>query len=168
MREAKKNGHRTKLVRDVLYIDGNVYTAEIQQTSEPRDPTGRTAPVQSPINKPQAQGSQRTPTNRQSQKRQRTGSTPGHSDTYSWGRAGEQSPESLSASDPRRDGLSFVSLNVCGIKNRLNYTEFCDFITQYDILALTETKTDHSDDIHIPGYVTYMKNRRKLSSIRSG
>jgi Tfp pilus assembly protein PilZ len=34
-------------------------------------------------------------------------------------------------------------------------------------VGLNETKTDDTDNIQIQGYVTYMKNRRKLSNTRS-
>jgi exonuclease III len=64
--------------------------------------------------------------------------------------------------------VKVLSLNVCGIKQRLNYPEFADFISSYDIIGLTETKTDDSDEINIPGFVTFMRNRHKLSKIRSG
>lgn len=61
-----------------------------------------------------------------------------------------------------------LSLNVCGIKTRLNYAEFTDFISKYDIIGLTETKTDDSDSISLPGYVSFTKNRHTLSNVRSG
>ena len=58
---------------------------------------------------------------------------------------------------------------MCGIKNRLkNYKEFIDFITNFDVIGLTETKTDEADDILIPEYVTFVKNRQTLSKTRSG
>lgn len=53
-------------------------------------------------------------------------------------------------------------------KNRLHYDEFANLISEYDILSFTETKTDDTDSLQIPGFVTYMKNRHKLSNIRSG
>lgn len=58
---------------------------------------------------------------------------------------------------------------MCGIKNCLkNYKEFTDFITNFDVIGLTETKTDDADDILIPGYVTFVKNQQTLSKTRSG
>ena len=58
---------------------------------------------------------------------------------------------------------------MCGIKNRLNkYKEFLDFISSYDVIGLTETKVDDADNISIPGYVIYAKNRHTLSKTRSG
>lgn len=36
------------------------------------------------------------------------------------------------------------------------------------MVGFTETKTDDCDNIQIPGYVTFMKNRRKLTNTRSG
>lgn len=43
--------------------------------------------------------------------------------------------------------LKFLSLNVCGVKNNLNYQELTDFTTNYDVLSLTETKPDDCDII---------------------
>ena len=57
---------------------------------------------------------------------------------------------------------------MCGIKSKLNYTEFSEFISSFDVLGLSETKTDDIDQIHIPGFITFMKNRHKLSKVRSG
>lgn len=66
--------------------------------------------------------------------------------------------------------LTLLALNVCGIKNRPNYGEFVDFISNHEIIGLTETKTNNSDItcIHIPGFVTCIKKRCKLKNFRSG
>lgn len=96
----------------------------------------------------------RTPSER-NPKRARVSSTP---DNTKKGHAGEQT----------YSDLKFLSLNVCGIKTRLNYAEFTDFISKYDIIGLTETKTDDSDSISLPGYVLFTKNRHTLSNVRSG
>ena len=51
----------------------------------------------------------------------------------------------------------------------LRYPEFNELIKKYNIyIGLTETKTDDTDNIQLPGNVTYMKNRQKLTYIRSG
>ena len=58
---------------------------------------------------------------------------------------------------------------MCGIKNRLNkYKEVLDRISSYDVIRLKETKHDNADNITIPGYVLYAKNRHTLSKTRSG
>ena len=58
---------------------------------------------------------------------------------------------------------------MCGIKNRLKtYKEFTVIITNFDVIGLTETKTDDADNILIPGYVIFVKNRQTLSKTRSG
>ncbi len=38
--------------------------------------------------------------------------------------------------------IKCLSLNVCGLRKRLDYPEFITFIEQYDLIALQETKTD--------------------------
>ena len=49
---------------------------------------------------------------------------------------------------------------MCGIKNRQkNYKEFTDFITNFDKIGLTETKTNDPDIILISGYVTFAKKK---------
>lgn len=96
----------------------------------------------------------RTPSER-NPKRARVSSTP---DNTKQGHAGEQT----------NSDLKLLSLNVCGIKTRLSYAEFTDFVSKYDIIGLTETKTDDSDSISLPGYVSFTKNRHTLSNVRSG
>lgn len=66
--------------------------------------------------------------------------------------------------------LRVLSLNVCGVKNKLSYDEFTNLINKHDIVGLTEPKTDDTDGIEIPGFVTFMKNRKKLhvTKTRSG
>ena len=61
-----------------------------------------------------------------------------------------------------------MSLNVCGIKRKLQYPEFINFISNYDILCFVESKTDDTDVIEIPGFVSHMKNRTQVARIRSG
>lgn len=45
--------------------------------------------------------------------------------------------------------LRMLSLNVCGVKNKLNYDEFVNLINKHDIVGLTETQTDDTDKIQI-------------------
>jgi exonuclease III len=61
-----------------------------------------------------------------------------------------------------------LSLNVCGVNRRLQYGEFVKFLSSYDVKCLTETKTDDTDVLHIPGFSVFLKNRCKLSNVRSG
>ena len=56
--------------------------------------------------------------------------------------------------------LSFLSLNVCGLRKKLQYPDFVTFVCKYDILCLTETKTDNTDVINIPGFVVYNIQRK--------
>lgn len=96
---------------------------------------------------------QRRDQRRPGAKRFRKGSTP-----TKWENAGEQTDEEI----------KFLALNTCGLYKRLQYREFTDFISGFDILCLGETKTDDSDIIQVPGYSTFLKNRTKLAKIRSG
>ena len=38
--------------------------------------------------------------------------------------------------------LTFLTKNTCGLKSKLIIPEFCDFISQYDIIGLQETKSE--------------------------
>lgn len=66
------------------------------------------------------------------------------------------------------DSLHILSLNVCGLVRRLQYPEFSDLISGYDILCLTESKTDSLDNIEINGFEVRMKNRSRVSNVKSG
>lgn len=61
--------------------------------------------------------------------------------------------------------LLFGSLNVCGLKNRINYPEFLEVVSNYDVFCVTETKTDHTDVISVPGY-SFLSQQRKQKFIR--
>ena len=56
--------------------------------------------------------------------------------------------------------LVFGCLNVCGLKSRLQYPEFSDTLSHYDIFCVTETKLDHNDN-H-----TFLSQERKQTFIR--
>ena len=64
--------------------------------------------------------------------------------------------------------INFLSLNVCGVNRKLQYKEFIDLLSLYDLIGLSETKTDECDAINLPGYSVFFKNRCKLSKVRSG
>lgn len=67
MRQAKKEKKRAKLVRDVLYIEGEIYTPPTESARQTAS-TRQTGP---------SHASQQTPrSDRQPNKRQRQGSTP--------------------------------------------------------------------------------------------
>ena len=109
------------------------------------------------------QSSRQTPggSNRRPYKRQRQGSTPEHS------RKGHSGELTASSKSEEHD-LKLLSLNVCVVENKLRYPEFTELIKKYHIIGLTETKTDDTDNIQLPDYVTYMKLRQKLTNILSG
>ena len=63
------------------------------------------------------------------------------------------------------DNLKCASLNVCGLKRRLNYPEFYTLINKFDIFCVNETKLDNSDIISVQGY-TFMSQPRKQRYLR--
>ena len=70
--------------------------------------------------------------------------------------------------------LSFVSLNVCGLRSRLQCKEFVNYVQQFDVAVFLETKTDDQDSSFISdcfsswGYDIKLFNRKCLSNRRSG
>ncbi|CAG2190917.1 unnamed protein product [Mytilus edulis] len=50
----------------------------------------------------------------------------------------------------------------------INYPEFSELIYKNDIACFVETKTDDLDDIRLKGYKFILKNRKKVSRIKSG
>ena len=58
-----------------------------------------------------------------------------------------------------KPSLNLISLNVCGLRNKLYYPEFNELITNYDLVALQETKTDMLDDLQMDGFELYLQNR---------
>ena len=57
------------------------------------------------------------------------------------------------------------SLNVCGLKRRLNYPEFIDTVKEHDIACVSETKIDKYDTITLEGY-TFLSQCRKQPYLR--
>ena len=70
--------------------------------------------------------------------------------------------------------MKLLTLNVCGLTRKLKYQEFRECIIKYDILILSELKTDDTDLDEIReklgalDFKVYVKNRFKLSTHRSG
>ena len=64
--------------------------------------------------------------------------------------------------------IRLLSLNVCGLKSKLNCPEFCKLISEHEIIGLQESKLDDVDYICVPGYKIYHNNRKAVSRYRSG
>ena len=52
-----------------------------------------------------------------------------------------------------------MCLNVCGLRSRLTCPELVDFINDFDIVGLQETKTDMLDELEINNYELVLKPR---------
>lgn len=57
------------------------------------------------------------------------------------------------------------SLNVCGLKRRLNYPEFTDLINEHDTVCVIETKPDIFD-INELNWERYLSQSKKQPTIR--
>lgn len=72
------------------------------------------------------------------------------------------------------DNISFLVLNVCGLRRRLLCDEFKALICEHDICLFCETKTDDldlcevQDEFETIGYDVHLKNRSHCSRVRSG
>lgn len=66
------------------------------------------------------------------------------------------------------NGLKIGSLNVCGLKHRLQYPDFTDYIHDFDLFTVLETKLDKYDVISMPGYRFIAQSRKQKYIRRSG
>ena len=64
--------------------------------------------------------------------------------------------------------LSVASLNVCGLKRRVQYPDFISFVNQYNVVCLAETKLDEADIILLDGYTFISQPRRQKYLRKSG
>ncbi|MEW8547180.1 MAG: endonuclease/exonuclease/phosphatase family protein, partial [Candidatus Thiodiazotropha sp.] len=64
--------------------------------------------------------------------------------------------------------LKCGSLNVCGIKRKMQYPELCELICNYDLFCVTETKIDNHDIITLPGYNFLSQSRKQKYLRKSG
>ena len=44
------------------------------------------------------------------------------------------------------DVINFYSLNICGLRSKLNCEDFIDECVKHDVCLFQETKTDEADD----------------------
>ncbi len=57
--------------------------------------------------------------------------------------------------------LNIGSLNVCSLRPKLQYPEFCEKLHEYDIFGVLETKTDKYDVISVDGYEFIQQDRKQ-------
>ena len=55
--------------------------------------------------------------------------------------------------------VKFYFLNVCGLVSKLLIPDFIDFVRDFDIFCIVETKLDKFDDINVEGYTFRSINR---------
>ena len=61
--------------------------------------------------------------------------------------------------------ISIASLNVCGLKRRLEYPEFQELVNNFEVFCVSESKLDKHDIISLKGY-TYVSQIRKQRYLR--
>ena len=64
--------------------------------------------------------------------------------------------------------LNILSLNVCGLKSKLNPGVFEQYIVNYDLVALSETKLNSNIDNIVVQCFTIFKKCRKEGKSTSG
>lgn len=72
------------------------------------------------------------------------------------------------AKQPTNCPLRIGSINVNGLKRRLSYPEFVEYIYSYDILCILETNMDQHDIVDLNGYTFHGKFRNHFTFKRSG
>ena len=55
--------------------------------------------------------------------------------------------------------LSCLALNVCGMLSKIKYPDFVSFISNYGIIAISESKLDDTGSVDVPGYVAFYQKR---------
>ena len=63
--------------------------------------------------------------------------------------------------------MNIASLNVCRLRHRILYPDFCDLVAKYDIFCVSETKLDNFDIIDIPCF-DFVSQVRKQKCLRKG
>ena len=64
--------------------------------------------------------------------------------------------------------IKIGSLNVCGLKRRLEYPDFTKYFENYDILCFMETMLDDNDIISLPGFSIISQPRKQKHFRKSG
>ncbi|CAG2223346.1 unnamed protein product [Mytilus edulis] len=152
MKDAKQQQRDVVLVRDRLYIDGQLYNLQEDDDFERHmesDSAANQAPP-SPLRSPP--NNRITPDKRPTKRRRQNDSfydTNASFDTENL----DMSNNGLKSISP--DMLNILSLNCCGIIKKLQYPEFENLLRSHDIICLVETKLDDRDEIKLPEYTSY-------------
>ena len=94
--------------------------------------------------------------------------------THSLPSAGKMMPGHSYTIDPSKNNISFMCLNVRGIRSRLDNDDFTNQLNNYDILSFCETITDDADTEFLTsrfsdlGFNIFIQNRKNLAVRRSG
>ena len=64
--------------------------------------------------------------------------------------------------------LKIASLNVCGLKTRLEYPDFVNYFSSFDIICYQETKLDEFDIVSLPGFTAISQPRKEKQNRKSG
>ncbi len=59
-------------------------------------------------------------------------------------------------------------MNICGLKSKLKYNVFENYIQQYDVICLYETKLNDFENIQIEGFELHVNNRKKYVHCSGG
>ncbi|MEW8546069.1 MAG: endonuclease/exonuclease/phosphatase family protein [Candidatus Thiodiazotropha sp.] len=90
------------------------------------------------------------------------------SSPYRTGECSDTTKTSNDVCSSKFEKLRCASLNVCGIKRRVNYPEFCELVQEHDIFCVAETKLDKHDTVQIEGYTFLSQSRKQPFLRRSG
>lgn len=83
-------------------------------------------------------------------------------------RCNQRQAAETNASSYNGNNIKLLSLNVCGLMSKQNCPDFIEYINNYDIIGLQETKMDDLDTVHIEGYKVFVKNRKSVLRRKSG
>ena len=74
----------------------------------------------------------------------------------------------LNGSGAKMRCINTVAINVCGLLSKLKIPDFLDFVKQYEIICISESKLDQYDFIEVPGFQCFTLNRGGKKKNRSG
>ena len=72
------------------------------------------------------------------------------------------------SADSYENTLNILTLNVCGLKNKLYIPEFQTFVSNFDLIGFQETHCDDYDTLDLDGYNFLIKNRKHHMKRKSG
>ena len=175
MKKKKREGHAVKMVRDRLYVDGQLYHAPNPQTNhqERNDANGMDWGTNATQHANDDAWGTNTPQHPNIDNNAWGTNTPQHPNIDDnawehWARPQRQTRRELPAHDVK--DVKFLVWNINGGLNRkLNDSAFSNYICTYDVICLTECWIEKNYSYILPGYTaTFIPRELSKSKLGGG